>query len=201
MGSGFGPSLEFPHHYLAMIQVMNEAGLDSVQTDEAKPPKDLFGREQTGKLVFVPQSVLQRQEGRPWPNQRRQQFPKDMVRSRLQTDDHQIARANLSRSARAFGPDLEITLRASDGQPVSPNRVIIRAQEEMNLLACPRQFGAIKAADCPATNYRDFHKKRHPDFVRVPCEKATYYFAPRIASLAALATRNFTTRLAGMVMI
>src|SRR5262249_5135109 len=39
-------------------------------------------------------------------------------------------------------------------------------------------------------------EKKHPEVVRGPVKLNTDYFAPRIASLAALATRNFTTRLA-----
>lgn len=41
-------------------------------------------------------------------------------------------------------------------------------------------------------------QKRLPDVVREPCEWKANYFAPRIASFAAFATRNFTTRLAGI---
>src|SRR5213593_4709680 len=40
--------------------------------------------------------------------------------------------------------------------------------------------------------------KRHPEHLRVPFVKRALYLAPRIASLAALATRNLTTRLAGI---
>jgi len=42
------------------------------------------------------------------------------------------------------------------------------------------------------------NKKGHPEISERPWEIEIVYLAPRIASLAALATRNFTTRLAGI---
>src|SRR6185503_12840149 len=43
-------------------------------------------------------------------------------------------------------------------------------------------------------------QKRHPDDYRVPLRKrACYFFGPRMASFAALATRNLTTFFAGML--
>ena len=41
-------------------------------------------------------------------------------------------------------------------------------------------------------------QKSTPACARVPVKTGENYFAPRIASFAALATRNFTTRLAGI---
>src|ERR1041385_1590356 len=50
----------------------------------------------------------------------------------------------------------------------------------------------------PHRKSKILNKKGPPAAAGEPCEKRTDYLAPRIASLAALATRNFTTRLAGI---
>ena len=52
----------------------------------------------------------------------------------------------------------------------------------------------------PPIHHRINPTKKALRRVRVPLGKSEDYFAPRIASLAALATRNFTTRLAGIWM-
>ena len=72
MRARFRPAIEFSHHYLPVIQVMNHAGRDPIQADKAQPTHNLFSGKQASQSLFVSQSVLQSQYRRVWRHQRRQ---------------------------------------------------------------------------------------------------------------------------------
>jgi hypothetical protein len=55
---------------------------------------------------------------------------------------------------------LEIAFGAADLDALPPHGVVVRAQQEMNLVPGAHQFGTVKAPDRPAANDRDFQGKR-----------------------------------------
>src|SRR4051794_31357815 len=115
--------------------------------------------------------------------------------------------------------NMKVALTAANKNALALDDFIIRPEEKMNLMAGATKPGAIKTSHGPATDHRDFHgrnpgissclsisfnpnKKGTPNPFRVPRENGKrIYLAPRMASLAALATRNFTTFLAGIWMV
>ena len=53
---------------------------------------------------------------------------------------------------------MKIAFRAVNEDALTPDDFVVRAQEEMDLVADASEFGAVKAPNGPAANNRDFHK-------------------------------------------
>lgn len=159
MRARLGPALEFPEDYLSVIKMLNDAWLDTIETNEAESTHDLFGRNKTCQLLLVAQTVLQRQYRSGWSDQRGQQAAELGVGSRLQGDDDQICMADFHGRPGAFRPDLKIALGTADENSLATDGLVIRPQQEMDLLARPGEFGPVKAADGATTNDSDLHKR------------------------------------------
>ncbi len=71
MGARFGPAVELAHDDLAVGLVIDDAGFDPVQADEAEAAEDLFGWKYLREGFFVAQAVLQGEDGGAWANERR----------------------------------------------------------------------------------------------------------------------------------
>src|SRR5947207_9031760 len=103
-----GRALKFPEDYLPMVQVLDDARLDTIETNEAETAHDLFGSKETGELFFVAQPVLQGQHHSGRTHQWGQQAGELIVGSGLEGDDDEFGDADLRWRASAFGPDLKI---------------------------------------------------------------------------------------------
>ena len=58
MGAGFGPALEFADDNLPMIDMVDYARLNAVETNEAQTAEDLFDWKELGKLLFIAEAIL-----------------------------------------------------------------------------------------------------------------------------------------------
>src|SRR6266571_5123164 len=65
MGARLRKALEFADDHQPVFDVVDQTRLQAVQTDKAEPAKNLFGAEQSRKLLFVSQAVLERQHRGP----------------------------------------------------------------------------------------------------------------------------------------
>src|SRR5690242_5342434 len=72
-----------------------------------------------------------------------------------------------------MGPDVKVPAHAANRYTRPPNRLKVRPQQEVHLVARGAQTRAIIAAECPAADHANFHrgmridKKRH-SACRVP---------------------------------
>jgi hypothetical protein len=73
-------------------------------------------------------------------------FGKLVVGGGFQSDQYQIALADFLRCPGAFWPGIEITFRAMDGHAVAPDGVVIRPQQEMDLLTGVGELCAVITA-------------------------------------------------------
>src|SRR6266852_4349553 len=109
--------------------MMDDARLNPVQADEAEAAQNLLGRKNPSQLLLVAQPVLQRQDGRRRPHQRRQEFGELVVGGGFETQENQIAPADRFRDVgtpgvspeRAFGT-LNEEAAASDHLEVGPEK-------------------------------------------------------------------------------
>jgi len=153
-----GPSLKFAQNDLAVTQVMNNPGLEAVQADETESSHDLLRWKQRGKALLVAKAVLQCENGRPSVHQRGKQTTELIVCGCLESDNDQVSLTDFLRQPGAFRLDPEISLLALNENAFASDYLVIRAQQEMHLLASPSQFGTVEAADRPATNNRNFQE-------------------------------------------
>src|SRR5262245_36525760 len=99
---------------------------------------------------------------------------------------------------------MKVSVPAANGQAALVDDVVIGAEEKVDMVSGARELSAVITAEGAATDHRDLHPRKEKGTltrVRVPSGKRGSYLAPRMASLAALATRNLTTRLAGIWMV
>src|SRR5688572_3325786 len=79
----FGPAGKFSQYDAPVADVLDDARRDAVEADEAKPAENLCGRKERGELLFVAESVLQRDDRSVRIDERRQQFRELIVRRGL----------------------------------------------------------------------------------------------------------------------
>src|SRR5260221_12306269 len=108
-------------------------------------------------LLLVSQAVLQGHNGGAVVNQRRQKPRKLRVDRRLQPNQDQIAGSNLFRGSRALWADAKVTLRTPNRDTTAPDRLVIRAQQEVDVSAGLREFRAVEAADCATADDGNLH--------------------------------------------
>jgi hypothetical protein len=135
----------------------DNAGFESVQADKTKPAHDLPDGKKIGEQFFVSEAVLERENGRRWPHQRRDKVAKLAVRCRFKADDYQIANSDFVRRPGALRPNIEVTLRAQDSDSVPPDHVEVRAEEEMNILAIVAKLCPVITSQCTAPHDANFH--------------------------------------------
>jgi hypothetical protein len=116
-------------------------------------------REQARQLLLVPQPILQRQHCSRRSNQGRQQFGEPFIRRALKPNEHQLRNTDFPRALGASRPDLEIACRAVDKDALAPHGLVVRAQQEMDLVPGASQFGTIIASDRPTPNDCNLHMK------------------------------------------
>jgi hypothetical protein len=157
--------LKFAENHLPMVNVADHPRLETIETDEAQPAENLFRWKELRKLLLISQAVLQGYHGALWSHQRWQQAGKSFVRRGFEPNENQVARTNLVGLARAPGLNAKIALWAADENAFAPHGIKIRAQKEMDFLACAGQFGAVKASDSSAADNGNLHgqQKRHPE--------------------------------------
>ena len=82
-----------------------------------------------------------------------------LVGGGLEPDEDQVGGTDFFRASGALRPDLEIAFGAVDQDALAPHDVVVRAQQEMDLVPGASQLGAVKAPDRPAANDRDLHEE------------------------------------------
>jgi hypothetical protein len=127
LGARSGWALKLAQDDLPVAYVLDDAWRYAVQTDEAQSAHDLPGREQAREGFLVSQAVLEREHRSAGTDQRRQQFGKRLVGSRLEPDENQVSAADFLRAAGALGLDLEIAFGAVDQDALTPHGFIIGA--------------------------------------------------------------------------
>src|SRR6185503_3190010 len=145
-----------------MINMMNNSRLRAVKTDKAESAQNLFDGKEPGQMFLVAQAVLQSDDGGSRTDQRWEKLAKLVIRGRLESNEDQVTDTNAFRRAGAFGPGIEVALRAVNGDAVAPDPFVVGAQEEMDLVSSATQFGAIITAHRAATHHRDFHWSNEP---------------------------------------
>src|SRR6266852_8303017 len=114
--------------------MMDDARLDPVQTDEAEAAQNLLGRKNPRQLLLVAQPVLQRQDSRRRPDQRRQEFGELVVGGGLESKDNQIAPADGFRDVGAPGVCPESAFRALNEDATPSQHLEIGPQKKMDFL-------------------------------------------------------------------
>ena len=133
MGARLGRALELAQDDLPVANVLDDARRDAVQADEAQPAQDLLRREQARQLLLVAQAVLQvsttvagpTSGGSSWGN-----WSLAVVLRPMSTRSPGRSPPGVGRT----GPHLEIAFRAVDAHALAPHGVVIRAQQEMDLV-------------------------------------------------------------------
>jgi hypothetical protein len=154
-----GPALKLTEDDLAMVNVMNQAGLQAVQANETEPAQNLFRGHELRELLFVAQAILQGEDSGCGSNEGRQQVAELAVGGGLQADDDQVAGADLLWCPGAPGPDMEIALRAANRDALAAHNLVIGAEQEMEVVAGAGELCAIKASYGPTANDGDAHRK------------------------------------------
>ena len=198
-----GPAFKLAQHDQSVIQMLNHPGGRAVQADKAKSPQNLFRWEKPRQLLFIAQTILQRHHGGARTDQGRQQLCKLRVRRRLERDQHHVAHADFIRQFCAMRPRPKIARRTANLHPTLPHNFVIRPQQEIHVVSGVAKYRPVIAAHGATSDDDNFHgwngkQKRHSDKSQSAFVRKVGYLAPKIASLAALATRNFTTRLAAI---
>ena len=81
-------------HNCAMVDMVNQSGLDSVQADKAQSAHDLFAWDDFGQLLLISQTVLQSKHRCGWSDQWRDQFSEPIIRRGLQSNEDQLRHPN-----------------------------------------------------------------------------------------------------------
>ena len=221
------PAFVFAKDDRAVREVMDYARLDPVQADETEAAQNFFRAEQIRQGRLVAQPVLQRHHGGVLTHQRREQFGELAVGRCLESYQHHVANADFLRCACAPGADVKIPFDAAHAHAFGAHAFIVGTQQPVRFLSVATELRAVVTAERAATDHADLHRALGqrsngvvecgrpravtPTLQSRRNEKGTLksqsalgrlgiaqILAPRIASLAALATRNFTTRLAGI---
>ena len=116
-------------------------------------------REQARQLLLVAQSVLQRQHRSRRSNQGRQQFGEPFIRRALKPNEDQLRNTDFPRALGASRPDLEIACRTVDEDALAPHGLVVRAQQEMDLVPGASQFSTVEAPHRPTPNDCNLHMK------------------------------------------
>jgi hypothetical protein len=153
----FRPSAKLPENDLAVVNMINDSRLDTVQAHETQTTHDLLHRQKTGKLLLVPKPILESQADGGRPHQRRQKLRQLIIRCGLQRDEDQVRDPYVLGSPRAFRLYSEIALLALDKYAPAPHDLVVRTQEEVNLASSAREFRSIETSYRPATHDRDSH--------------------------------------------
>src|SRR6266403_97821 len=95
MRAWVGKTLKFADDHQSMFDVVDQSGLQAVQTDETESAKDFLWGKQSRKLFLVSQAVLQGQQGSARADQCRQQPLKRRIGGGLQRDEDQFANPDL----------------------------------------------------------------------------------------------------------
>jgi hypothetical protein len=154
MGARLGLPLELAQNDLPVTDVLNDPRRHAVQTDKAEAAHDLLDREQARQVFLVAQAVLQREHRCAGSDERRQQFGERLVGSGLEPDEDEVSGTDFFWEG-APRLDLEIAFGAADQDALPPHGLVIRAQQEMDLVPGARQLGAVKAPDRTAADDRD----------------------------------------------
>ena len=152
-----GLALELAQHNRPVFQVMDDAGFEAIEADEAESVENLFRWKAPRQLFRIAQTVLQCDDGGLWPDQGRQQFWELIVGGRFQSDQHRVADADFVRRPGAFGLDVEIARDAADGHPFLAYGLEIGTEQKMDFLPGATESGTVVAPHGPATDNGDFH--------------------------------------------
>ena len=110
---------------LAVGDVMNNAWLDAIKADKAHAAKDRPAWKQGCQPDLIAQPILERQQDGLFADHWRQQFGEAVVRRRLERDNHEVARPNLSRRTGGLGANMKIAVRAPNMHAIVANSVVI----------------------------------------------------------------------------
>jgi hypothetical protein len=141
-----GRSAEFADDDSAVVDMMNDPGLDPIEANESKAAHDLLRWEKRSQALFIAKAILESQDYRIWPNERRKHLRKPIIGSCLETDEHKIAGANSLWRFCTSRPNVEIAFKAVDGNSVLPDSLVIRAQQEVRLFTETAKLRAIETA-------------------------------------------------------
>ena len=137
--------------------MLNHTGRNPIESDKAEASQNLFDWEKFCERRFVAQSVLQSDDGGVFADQRRQKFRKLIVRGRLQRDQHEVACADFRGRPCGVRPGVEITVWAADAYTLAAHNLVIRAQQEVNILSVATEHRAVIAANGAGTDDSYFH--------------------------------------------
>lgn len=152
-----GPALEFAEDDDAMAEMLHDSGRGAVQTDKTKPAHDLLDGKQPGKFLFIAEPILQGENGGFGADERREQSGELIVGGGFKRNENKIARTDFIGSFGAFGADVEIALAAVNGDAAAFDGIIVRAEEEMDILTGAGEFRAVKTAQRSRADDGDFH--------------------------------------------
>jgi hypothetical protein len=152
--------LKFAEHNLPVRRVVDDTRLGAVEANKAKAAQDLFGREETGQLFLVAQTILECDHGSVRTDQRRQQFPELIVGRGLKPNQNDVARSDFIRRPGAPGLNVKIPINTVDGHALSPHDVVVGPQQEVHFLPAPAELGTIETAQRTAADNANFHYKK-----------------------------------------
>src|SRR5207247_7258348 len=155
----------FPDHNCPVVDVVNDARFNSIQTDKRQPADNLFGRKNSRQCLFVAETILERQNCAARPDHRRKQTRKLIVGGGFETDQNQVGDANLLWAACRLGVDVKIALCAANGNPTPPNDFVVGTKQEMYFPSGAAKFRAIKTAQRATTDNGDFHATLNPSTI------------------------------------
>src|ERR1051326_2542310 len=114
MSTWLRPALEFTQHHAAVIDMVNESGLQAIQANEAKSTHDLLAGKKTGQLLLIAEAVLQREDSRLRSDERGEQLGKLAIGGRFEGYNDEVGGADSFGRSSALWPDAKIALRAAD---------------------------------------------------------------------------------------
>jgi serine/threonine-protein kinase len=145
-----------------MRQMPDFPGSNAVQTDEADAAHGFFGPGDGGDGGFVAESVLQGQNGGLRTGQGWEQSRQRRVGGCFEANDHQVRGADFLRETGGARLNMKRAIHALNPDAMPAHRLIIRAQEKVDIVSGAAEPGAVETAQSPASNDRDFHAATKP---------------------------------------
>jgi hypothetical protein len=158
----FGQAREFAEAEVSVIQILNQTGRNSVETNETQPAHHPFGAEVPGEKFLVTQSVLQGKQNGVSMQQRRNYLRYGIIVGCFDCDQDQFARADRRGALvnlRLF--NMKIFLLPADANTETLDLIESTSDKEMNIAAANGELATVKAADRARSDNSDAKRVSH----------------------------------------